>query len=386
MKQLFYCLLVIMLAGCKEKYNLPFTTSDTGYLVIEGFINRGPGLTLIELSRTNKLTGASKKYERGARVQVEGDDNSMFPLIETGVGGYTASLNLLNNNKYRLRIKTISGKEYLSDFVEVKVTPPVDSISWQRESTGVQLNINTHDPQNNTRYYQWDYKETWEFHAAYRSVLKYVTKPGPFGTTVANIEYKDPVTFRYDSTIWKCWRSNSSNLLLIGSSAKLSQDVIFNPFLLIPAGDQKISELYSINVRQYALTKPGYEFMEKVKKNTEQTGSIFDAQPSQLQGNIHCLSDESEPVIGYVNVCSVEEKRLFIQRDDVPNWNFASGCKEKSVPNNRDSITDSWLKGNVPTDALTFFGSTILTYGETTFNCIDCTLYGTNVKPDFWPR
>jgi len=386
MKQIFCFLMVIILAGCKEKYDLPFSTPDTGYLVIEGLINKGPGLTLIQLSRTNKLTDAGKKYERGARVQVEGDDNSVFPLVETGVGGYTASLNLLNNKKYRLRIKTVSGKEYLSDFVEVKVTPPIDSISWQRESAGVQLNINTHDSKNNTRYYLWDYQETWEIRSAYLSVLKYVTIPGPRGTTLADIAYKDPVTHRFDSTIWKCWTSSTSNQLIIGSSAKLSEDVIFKPFLLIPGGDRKISELYSINLRQLALTKQGYEFLEKMKKNTEETGSIFDAQPSQLEGNIHCVTDENEPVVGYINVCSVQEKRLFISRDDVPLWNYQSGCEEKSIPNNTDSITDSWVKGKVPTNGLTFFGSNILTYGETTLDCIDCTLAGTNVKPAFWPR
>ena len=386
MKQFFYCLFVILLAGCKEKYDLPFSTPDTGYLVVEGFITKGPDLTLIELSRTDKLTETHKKYERGATVLVEGDDNSIFPLAETGVGGYTASLHLLNDRKYRLRIKTVSGKEYLSDFVELKITPPIDSISWQRESNGAQLYINTHDPQNNTRYYQWNYQETWEIHSAYQSVLKYVTKPGPFGTTVADIAYKDPVSHRYDSTIWKCWQSSSSNQLIIGSSAKLSQDLIFKPFLLIPEGDRKISELYSINLRQYALTKAGYEFLEKMKKNTEQTGSIFDAQPSQLQGNIHCVTDENEPVVGYVTVCSVEEKRLFIQSDDVPYWNFRSGCEEKSIPNNLDSITASWIGGSVPTTVLTSFGSIILTYGATTNDCIDCTLAGTNVKPIFWPR
>jgi hypothetical protein len=386
MKQFFYCLLMITLAGCKEKYALPFTTPETGYLVVEGVVNKGPGLTLIELSRTNKLTDASKKYERGARVQVEGNDNSVFALAETSVGGYSASLNLLIDKKYRLRIKTVSGKEYLSDFAEVKITPPVDSISWQRESNGVQLNIHTHDPQNNTRYYQWSYQETWEIHSAYRSVLKYVTRQGPFGTLVADIAYKDPVTHGYDSAIWKCWGSSSSNQLIIGSSAKLSQDMIFKPFLLIPGGDRKISELYSINLIQYALTKPGYEFLEKMKKNTEENGSIFDPQPSQLQGNIHCVTDESEPVVGYINICSVEEKRLFIQSDDVPYWQYISGCEEKTIPNNKDSIMESLQGGNVPTDGLTFFGPLIATFGATTVGCIDCTLSGTNVKPVFWPR
>jgi hypothetical protein len=164
------------------------------------------------------------------------------------------------------------------------------------------------------------------------------------------------------------------------------RDVIFKPFLFINQGDRKISELYSINLRQYAITKSGYEFLEKMKRNTEQIGSIFDAQPSQLQGNIHCVTDENEPVVGYINVCSVEEKRLFIKSSDVPLWNFNTKCEEWSIPNIKDSILDAIQTGNLPTDGLIYAGPAIVRFGVTTVDCINCTLSGTNVKPAFWPR
>ena len=384
MKKLLFFLLTIIAAGCKEKYQLPFTSPDTGYLVIEGVINKGPGPTYIALSRTNKLNSTAKRFERGATVQVEGNDNSVYGLVESGIGGYTATLNLNDASQYRLRIKTVSGKEYLSDYVAVKVSPAVDSISWKREPDGVQLYINTHDPQNKTQYYQWDYSETWEFHSAFRSELKFVTVVGPFRTT-AEIAYKDPVTQSYDSTIYKCWRSAASNLLTIGTSAKLSQDLIFKPFLFIPAGDRRLSVLYSINLRQYALTKAHYEFLEKMKKNTEENGSIFDPQPSQLKGNIRCVTDANEPVIGFISVSSVEEKRLFIRENELPLWNYRTGCEEQTVKNDTDSITLVWNGGAVPTTVLAMFGNRITYFGASSRECVDCTLSGTNVKPVFWP-
>jgi len=385
MKKHFFGLLVLMITGCKEKYDLPFTSPATGYLVVEGVINKGPKSTVIELSRTNKLSSSQKQYEKGAKVQVEGDDNSFFNLTETGNGTYTAALNLNSLKKYRLRIKTTAGKEYLSDFAEVKITPPIDSISWQKENEGIQLYINTHDPQSNTKYYQWNYEETWEFHSPYRSVLKFVTRVGPFGTLVADIAYINPITHNSDTSIFKCWRSAASTQIIIGSSAKLSQDLIYKPFLFIPGEDQKISVLYSVNVKQYALTKTGYEFLEKMKKNTEENGSIFDPQPSQLTGNIHCVTDADEPVIGYVNISSVEEKRFFISKSQLPYWNYKTGCEEDVVKNNTDSITESWRSGAVPTDVLTLFNNSIVYFGATTPACINCTLSGTNVKPVFWP-
>jgi hypothetical protein len=386
MKKLIFFLLILCIAGCKEKYDLPFTPPVTGYLVIEGVINSGPDSTRIELSRTNKINSIQKQYEKGAIVQVEGNDNSTRTLFESGTGIYTGQLNLHNPIQYRMRIKTLAGKEYLSDFVDVKTTPAIDSISWERESSGVRLYFNTHDPQNNTRYYQWDYRETWEFHSAFKSVFKYTTRPGPGGQPLIAIGYRDPINYNYDTSIFKCWRSANSTNILLGSTAKLASGIIYKqPFLFIPSGDRRLSELYSIYVRQYALTKEGYEFLEKMKKNTEENGSIFDPQPSQLKGNIRCVTNPDEPVIGYISISTVTEKRIFISKSQVPLWNFRTDCLEVEVRNNPDSINLARASGLVPTNILETFGLSILYYGASVSDCVDCTLSGTNVKPPFWP-
>ncbi len=392
MKKYFVGLLWILIAGCKEKYNPAFTAPSTGYLVVEGLINNGSDSTIIELSRTNKMGSVQKQYEKDAMVQVEGNDNSIFKLAEIVNGGgatgrYSAQLNLNNLNQYRLRIKTLTGKEYLSDFVEVKITPPIDSISWQRENgNGLQLYVNTHDPQNKTYYYQWDYQETWEFHSAYRAVLKFNTIPSPRGP-IPYLAFIDSTTFGPDTTIFKCWKSSVSNQLLLGSSAKLSEDRIYKPFLFIPRGDRKMSVLYSIYLKQYALTKTGYGFLSKMKKNTEENGTVFDPQPSELRGNIHCISDAYEPVIGYISVSSIAVKRIFISNGQLTNWNYTSDCVEASVKNNRDSIAEAFGSGSIPTGILdmTMAGNTINHFGMSAPECIDCTISGTNIKPLFWP-
>jgi hypothetical protein len=76
-----------------------------------------------------------------------------------------------------------------------------------------------------------------------------------------------------------------------------------------------------------------------MKKNTEGTGSVFDAQPSELVGNIHCTTNATEPVIGYIDICTVQESRTFIKNSQVPNWNFVTPCIKTEIPNNIDSIT-----------------------------------------------
>ncbi len=56
----------------------------------------------------------------------------------------------------------------------VHPSPAIDSVYWNQDSIGIHINVNTHDPANNTRYYRWENIETWEYHSAYDSHLEYI--------------------------------------------------------------------------------------------------------------------------------------------------------------------------------------------------------------------
>lgn len=385
MKIIFCSFILLMIGiGCRETYNAPIASPPTGYLVVEGFINSGQGPTSITLTRTTKLyDSVDIIYEHNALLTIEGENNESFPLRESGTGTYLSStLNLNSSEKYRLRIITTDGKEYISDFASVKSTPDIDSVSWKREGGGVQFYINTHDAQNSTKYYQWKYDETWEFHSAYFNSLKYSYDPVTQVRT--GVEYKVPPYGEIDTTIYKCWKTINSSNIILGSTEKLSQDLIYLPLIYIEPASEKLSVLYSINLRQYALSHEAYLFYQKIQKNTEQLGSVFDPQPSELQGNIHCTSNPGEIVVGFVEVSQEKQQRIFISKSQVPDWNYRPPCNFIIIDNNQDSIY-KYAAGLVPgiPEKATPFGITNFYAAEE--QCIDCTLRGTNTRPAFWP-
>src|SRR5665213_721820 len=169
-----WILLFIVLVGCKKPYNPPVVAASNSYLVVEGVINSGSDSTIIRLSKTVNLSNNTTfSPVLSAIVTVEGDQNTSYPLASGGKGNYVSrGLNLDNAHKYRLRIKTSDNKEYLSDFVSVVNPPPIDSIGYTIQNNGLTVYANTHDPQNNTRYYRWDYQETWQIHSNYYSYFK----------------------------------------------------------------------------------------------------------------------------------------------------------------------------------------------------------------------
>lgn len=386
--------MLILGYGCKKPYDPPVVAGDASYLVVEGIINNGGDPTIIKLSRTIPLSSTkTPQAELGAQLTIlAGDASSGIDLVDLGNGSYyTGTLNLDNTLKYRLRIRTAIGQVYMSDPVQVKNAPQIDSLEYKVQNNGVQIYVNSHDPNNNTRYYRWEFDETWKYVSAFQSGWKYEN-----GIPV----FRNPF-LRPEENIYECYKTNLSHQILLGSSAKLSQDVISKePVDFAEAGSGKISFGYSILLRQYALTPEAFTYWQNLKKNTEQLGSIFDAQPSSISGNIHNTANPKEPVIGYISAGSVVSKRIFIDKFYinlfVPYYvGPPDGCTLASIKTEPKETFLSRLAVSLASgDSILVKsfqppGATeIESFGFAPNDCVDCRLktpFGTNVKPAYWP-
>jgi hypothetical protein len=180
-------------------------------------------------------------------------------------------------------------------------------------------------------------------------------------------------------------------------------------------------------LRQYALTKEGFEYYERLKKNTEQIGSIFDPQPSALSGNIHCITTPAELVLGFISASTISHKQFTLFTKDnlvgapeihpgivgieryaypLPHYEKCSSIKidaagqgdtwkftlpgtplleNSQPPSFYIRANNSWGSG----DSLLYdihFAKGINTYYYAPKECVDCRLKGyTNIKPAYYP-
>lgn len=393
----FHWFLIVLMMACVDPYQPPLLASESGYLVVDGFINIGNGPTTIKLSRTISLDEEGEPPKvRAAEVTVEDDENTVVILPETAEGSYGVDqLNLDHNRKYRLHIITAGGKEYLSAFLEAKNTPPIDSLTYDlnRERNSLQIKVSTHDPSNKTRYYQWDYEETWHYTSDYHTFYEYTN---------------GEIIFNPQLSIYNCWQTQASHQILAASSVRLKEDVIHKfPIVSITPESEKARILYSVLVHQYALTQAAFEYHEELRKLTEAAGGIFDPLPYQLRGNIESINHD-EPALGYVSAYNVESKRLFIPAPALPGWFTVAHktCPEDCPalfpePDNcvtiQNCVLPCFLNGGP--ERIKYFLSIGFIYPAPQENwsptnpsayklkiCVDCRERGgTNVKPDFWP-
>ncbi|MBC7571781.1 MAG: DUF4249 domain-containing protein [Spirosoma sp.] len=359
---------LFLLSSCVDIYRPPEISSPGTYLVVNGYFDSAPGaVTTISLSRTQNLADPkAPPAETKAQVSIESGTKAVYTLKENAAGAYTLTgVSPMPGQTYRLHIKTAGGKEYFSDYVPLVSTPPIDSVNWRPDDDGLQINVNAHDPTNSTRYYRWDFQSTWQYTALYNSLLELK------GSRI--IDRVDPV--------FLCWGSDVSTSIITTSTARLSQDVVSQfPLVHIPSTSFKLGLKYSILVRQIGLTQAGFDYYDQLAKITQNIGSIFDPQPTQITGNIRSATNASELALGFFRVGNVQSKRIFINRAQLPNaWRINTGLGGCQV----DTMTLKDVLANQP--ALISVEDGTGNYFTSSLECADCRARGGVTKqPDFW--
>jgi Domain of unknown function (DUF4249) len=374
----FLILSLIFSPHCKKAYQAKLKQTNNNYLVVGGIINTtANGQTTIFLSRTVNLSDSNTNMpELNATVFIEGKTGNKYPLNQQGSNGaYTSdSLTLNNMDLYRLDIATQDGDSFQSDFVPCRQTPPIDSVNWsQNQFEDVNIFVNTHDPTDSSRFYWWDYTETWE----YQSPL--VTL---YGVSNGLIYLRDSI-----DQVHVCWMNNQSTDLILGTDIQLSHDVVsMQPLLTIPNLDSRLFYRYSLLVDQYALERAAYQYWATIKVNSQELGTLFDPQPSQLGGNIYSIKNPGEPVVGYVSAAKKQQMRIFIDYSQVMDWPFDPLGKMACSLRVIGQDTSNYSIYNYPdTSYAPYYFVSNGTLYIAKRSCLDCTLMGgTNQQPSFW--
>lgn len=376
-----FALVLVLLMGCIDPYNPPEVQQANSLLVVDGYVDMRSGTASITLSRTKNLSESNEiVVQSGAQVSilVEGGATYLLPEGEAGVYSVTG-IELSEANRCQLRIES-SGKTYESELVSIKTTPEIDSVTYVADDSGVKIEVTTHDPANETWYYQWHYEETAKYMSSFRS----------------NYYYRGPNDYPLrtpENDVYVCWKTNPSTSILIGTSSNLEEDVIYkHPLTFIPSDSWMLEYRYSILVRQFAIDEATFNYWTQIKKNTESLGSLFDPQPSQVTGNIRCLDDPSVPVLGYFSARSIREKRIFIDARDLPDYRIIDGY-ERCFFEEMDTILlpELAMEGLIPGSLLVIpvtapMGTTIIGYLYYSESCLDCRYahQGTTKRPEWW--
>jgi len=275
---------------------------------------------------------------------------------------------------YKIHIETADGIVCESMAETLPEPIPLDDVKYEfkdgrndREK-GLQIFVDVLNVDNENAYFYWEYTETWEFEVPYKS--SYV----PDAST--------------------CYKTAKPPVFIINSTLNLVNKQILNyPLYFIDNTTNRLYIKYSVNVTQHTLSQQTYVYYHDLKEVNENRGSLYDTAPITLIGNMRNLLDPNQPVLGNFQVSGAFSKRIFIEKRDVAGkLNVPDGfdyCQTKYAGIKTGALLlDSLSKAGwmvMDSSYNEAVNDTIITFTNSRA-CYDCTMNGTNIKPDYWDR
>ncbi len=391
-------ILGIISSSCLETFDFESEVKTfESALVIEATITNELKLQKILLSRTFQLDTTAPSPESNASVKVVDDAQNEYLFHETDFGVYisNSAFSAQPNRNYSLQIQTNDGALYSSKAMQLTQNTNIDNVSVERGFNddgveGISILVDSYDPFGNSRYYRFEYEETYKIIAPKYSAYEIVFKEGSF--------------FDYDILLRPeqekiCYNTVKSNTIIITSTINLVEDRLEKfTARFISRENYIMSHRYSILVKQYVQTQEAHAFYNALKNLSESESLLSQTQPGFINGNVFSETNQNEKVLGFFEVSSFDQKRVyfnyadFFPDEDLPP--YIVGCNTLIAPPVAtqgeppghplfDNIAAGFQyfetnDGSIP--GVLFGGPEIIVLPE----CGDCTVLGNNTPPDFW--
>ncbi|PCJ94935.1 MAG: hypothetical protein COA50_11170 [Flavobacteriaceae bacterium] len=384
--------LMLLNDACVEPIE-PETVTFESAIVIDATITNELIQQQLFLSRTFTFEEDGPLAESNAVVKVASDQTE-YLFEETTPGTYrsTVAFAAQPNISYQLLVTTSDGLSYISETEQLTNTTTIDELYVERVTNnngvdGMAIFVDSFDPTGTSKHYRYEYEETYKIIAPKWKPLDLIPDPDPLNgcnVLVVRREREDRV----------CYTTDDSNSIILTNTNEFTEDRV-SRFLVrfINRDNYILSHRYSILVKQYVQSSKAYTFFETLRDFSGSESLFSETQPGFLEGNISSTENPTEKVLGYFDVSSVSEKRVYFDYDvfypGEPLPPYIVPCLESKPPLISQAgicILRPLVAGNL----VRYFNTNDEPQpGEGPYVtvrrvCGDCTEIGSIVIPEFW--
>lgn len=389
---LILVLLMVAISGCTDPYALQ-TQNFESALVIQGTITNESKQQRILISRTYRLEEDGPEFESGAEVYITDNLGNTYNFSQQDTAYVSDEVFAAEPGRsYQLHIATENGRTYESNPEALTTVTPMESVvvtpDTQGGILGARIAVNSYDPTGTSKYYRYEFEETGRVIAPYWSdKMTILANPEEPNNGLVEVVLVD----RTGETR-TCYSSRKSDKVVLTSTNNLAEDRVQDfQVQFVPVTDYYIADRYTIKVSQYVQSLAAYTFYKTLNEISDGGSILSQNQPGFFSGNIRSTSHANEKVIGFFEVSSISEKRIFFNFTDVfqsqPLPGYAFDCQVEAW--------DRWALGPggdghklinaIRNELLLFFSFNELEwYIMVTPECGDCTRFSSNVVPSFW--
>lgn len=378
-------LIAFFVLSCTEPFNIKSIDFEDA-LIIEAIITDEVKHQEIKLSRTFSLEEFTPSKESNAQVFITDDAQNTFEFEETITGTYTSktAFGATSNNNYTLTVITSNDKTYKSHPTQAPNTVPIYNLYASKEvskDTGnenVSIFVDGFTASENSKYFRYEYEETYKIEAT-----SWVD--GEF--TISNtgqLSWNELCCRPVEKRV--CYNTvTSDSIIQLKVENTLQGNPSAFPLKVLAKDNPIIRTRYSILVKQYAQSLEAFTFYKILNKFSSSEEVFSQNQPGFFSGNLFCIDNSKEKVVGYFDISSVSTERIFFNFTDFfpndPTPPYFEDCTTFM-------ITDlNLLKDNVIAGTVVYASANPDPGGipyVVPASCGDCTKIGSSTKPGFW--
>lgn len=325
-----YKILLLAFTAIVTSCTTPYNYTTQGFenaIVIEATITNQLKKQEIKLSRTYKFEDEGPVFETGATVSVTDDLGTVYGFDEESGSYFSATpFNAQLGRSYQLHVKTKDGKSYSSSLekltTETNLQDIYTNVTTKEGVLGVEIKAKSYDPTNSSKYYRYEYDETYKVIAP---------KWSPYEAVA--VDFTTPTTSPAPGELYIrqrtkeariCYSNKKSDDIILTNTNDLAEDRVDFRVRFIPSTDYAIANRYSILVKQFVQNQSAFTFYQTLSKMSGSESLLSQTQPGFLAGNIKSETDSSEKVLGFFDVSAYSEKRIF--------FNFADVFPKEKIP------------------------------------------------------
>ncbi len=377
--------IILLLSGCVDKYWPETEFKYDKMIVVNGLISNKPGPYTVYLSTSSAISDPQMIPLSDHFVMIEDDQGNTEILFEEGNGIYKTSVDGMQGvigRSYKLIIQTPDHRaKYESAFELLKDPVGIDSVYTELEFhtdsdydynlTGYQFYVNTKLAEKDTNYLLWRMDYTYQYNANY--LARYIYD---------NYQME---TMHPSDSLNTCWKSGIQEEFTTAKTEILSEPKLAGiPLCYVTTETKELSVRYSLLVKQHTISYEAFRFWSQIEELKEDTYWLYEKQPYPIKGNMECISDEDEVILGYFMAAGVDEKRVFVNRPLGVDWHYRTECgfyTGEYLTYKLHLLHDSW-----PVYLTKYYnGFTYITALPEQQYCVDCRQSGGElVPPDFW--
>ena len=397
---------------CIEPFT-PEIDEENQFIVINAVVTDEEGYQYAEISKTSSYNNREYNPLNNCKAKIIDNKGNEFEMENYGNGKYKTWIEkqyLQTGDQFKIEVvlDNGNGKKYESEFDTLLLCPEIDSIYFEYQDIipddpimytkkGIQFYIDFDASGSYANNYRWKSIETWEYHSIdYIYAVFFGVRPNCYNYSVLvngityNIErcgldtsekfLESPVI----DSLFRCWKTAKlEEIFTYTLRQKKDKKVIGLPINLVTNEDDRLTVKYSILVKQLTISDLAFKYWDHLQSQSHETGGLYETQPYELEGNIRCIDNENETVIGIFSASSVKTKRCTGTFSFDRNY---QNCNR--ILYNWEELNAILTGEEMPKKLPMYLMPTINNNEPVEYidqSCLDCRLRGgTTTEPDYW--